>query len=196
MKELKKVNTTDMTKAIISDFIIHEFIFAIILFFLTTVPFENIDSLIGKAVAQIIRSAILAIIVWKCTIQTAFQKKTITSTAEIPKLNKNLLIFTIVICLFSACYDYYDVNKTMNEYVENSYEVSLMTMFYSSTEKEDFKKELKEEIKSEFYPYFALLEIGTSLAYLGSLYLVKNDIEKNVNSNIEKLAQQNEVQPE
>ena len=146
-----------------------------------------IESIIIEAILAVILQGIIAIIVWKLSTSSSFKKKTI-SYNDVPIVMRNLIIFTIVICIITGIYHFLSVDSSMDEFINSNYELKynerMMSYLYTDEEMDKYNKEKEkiiEETKSKVYTYLVIIEIGLTAVYLGVLPLEKREILKYVN---------------
>ncbi len=156
-------------------------IFYSIIYSLTT---RNIDSMILLAIITIVLQAITIYCVWMLSTTFAFKTSTIARN-DVSSVMRKLVIFTIIICVVNAIYNFYSLNSKIEETINSDpvlrYQENLMHELYGNDVVEGYKKQRNAEIKKakrEVYTYLAVVEIGLTAVYLGVLPLEKREILK------------------
>lgn len=186
MENKELVTSGKMTQSLIGNWLLWGLLFGIIYSFIYSLIASSIESMVAIALVSIVLQGITAILVWKFSTSSSFKKKTI-SYDDIPAVMKNLVIFTIVICVITAMYNISTVNTTIDEVIESNYQLnfseSMMSYLYDDEEIAEYQAEKEkaiEELKDKFYTYLIVLEIGLTAVYLAVLPLEKNYILKYV----------------
>lgn len=140
------------------------------------------DSQILIAIITIILQGITVFFVWRCSIATTFRKRLIEIN-DVPKVMKNLLIFTVIISFITALMNFSEVNDKINETIDSKFLLSetVLKYMYDDDEIEKYNEEKEKainEAKSTVYTYLAVLEIGLLTVYLGVVPLQKKAILK------------------
>lgn len=181
--ENRKVTTAGkITQELIVGWLIWKIVFGLIYSLIFRVINLITSSLVLKAILSIILQGIITYIVWKISIKSAFKNKTI-DTSEIGTIMRNLIIFTIAIFVIIGAFNFYTVNKTVDQFVSSNPRVQfsekLMSTYSTKEELDKYEKE-KEKIindaKKEYNTYLIIIEIGLAAAYLAVLPLVKKEI--------------------
>lgn len=177
--ERKFVTTGKMTGELIGGYIIYGFLFGLLYSIIITITSEYIESSILKLILSIVLQGITVYIVWKFSIKSAFKKMTI-HTHEVSKVMKNLIIFTIVICLLTGIYNFKKVSSNFDEEIDSNIGLILNDRYasylYDDEEMEEYKSKKEKTIsdaKAKLYGYLAVLQIGLLAVYLGVLPLEK-----------------------
>ena len=197
MGEKELSTTRKITGELIGGFLLYGIPFGLLYSFIYSIIAGKSESLIFRAIVAIILQGIIAYNVWKCSTKSTFKKRTMY-TYEVPTVMKNLTIFTIIICLITAIYNFGQVNSTFDKMVEYNSELRVselyMSYLYDDDEMAEYKAQKEKiiaEAKSKLYGYLAVLEIGLLAVYLGILPLEKKNILEytidNNNSNEEIL---------
>lgn len=183
-KEL--VTSEKITQLLIGNWLLWSLVFGILYNFIFKLITSKMQSMILVAIVAIVLQVIIALILWKLSTSSSFKKRTI-SYDDVPKVMKNLIIFTILICVFTGIYNASRVNSTIDEAVKSDYMLkykeNMMSTFYTDAQMEEYqaqKKEMIQETKKELYIYLIVLEIGLTLGYLAVLPLEKKEILKYV----------------
>ena len=186
VEEKKIVTVGQMTKELIGGFFLNGIVIGIIYsiiygLIMSKVETNNYTIII---IITLILQAISIIAIWKLNVQERFKKKTILKK-DSKLLIRNLIIFTVVIWVISAIYAYNKANNAFEEEIENSpeiqYQERFIEMLYDEDKKAEYyiqKQKVIDEAKSELNTYIAFLEIGILVIYLGSMLIVKKDINK------------------
>lgn len=182
-KELSTVRK--ITGELIGGFILYGIVFSIIYRIIITIVIKNIpDSYILLAITSIVLQGFCAFFIWRFSISSTFKKRSI-SPDDIPTVIRNMFIFSIIICIISAIYNFSNVNKQIDDTINSN--ISLRTaermMQYVSTQEEidqyeAEKEKIINEAKHELYTYLAILEIGSLIVYLGVIPLQKSKISE------------------
>ena len=100
---------------------------------------------------------------------------------------RNLIIFTIVICVLTGIYNITSVNSSMDKAINSDYKLkfseSMMSRIYSDEQMAEYNKEKEKamaEAKSKANTYLIILEVGLTAVYLAVLPLEKKEILKYV----------------
>lgn len=146
----------------------------------------SMDSLVLKSIVSIVLQGVLAILLWKLSTMSSFKKSTI-SYNDIPVVMRNLIIFTIVVCIFSGIYNIIRFNSSMDQAVNSNwqlqYKEKVLSKLYSSEQMAEYNKEKEKiisEVKGKYTSSLILLEIGLTAIYLAVLPLEKKELLKYV----------------
>lgn len=186
MEDKEIVTSGKMTQSLIGNWLLWGILFGIIYSFIYNSITSSMKSMVGIALVAIGLQGIIAILCWKYSTSSSFKKKTI-SYEDVPKVMKNLLIFTIVICAMTAIYHIANVNSTIDESVNSNYQLkfseSMLSYIYNDQQIAEYQAEKEKaikEIKSKMYTYLIITEIGLTAVYLAVLPLEKKYILKYV----------------
>ena len=145
-----------------------------------------VESIVVKVIIAVIAQGGLDIIVWKLSTSSAFKKRTMSKT-DVPTVMRNLIIFTIIVCIFTGIYNFFSANTAMDEAINSNYKLKLyenmMSRVYSDEQMAEYNKEkakLIADAKKQANTYVIMLEIGLAAVYLGVLVLEKKEILKYV----------------
>ena len=183
-KEIATVRT--ITGELIGGFILYGIVFSFLYSFIYSSIANTFsdDSLILKAILAIILQGITAFCVWRCSIATTFRKRLI-ETDDVKKVMKNLIIFTIILCVITAMMNFSEVNKTIEEIINSDANIMMsetfMNKFYNDEQIAQYeaeKEKIINEAKTKLYTYLAVLEIGLIAVYLCVVPLQKKAILK------------------
>jgi len=180
----KEIGTVrKITGELIGGFLVYGLVAAIIysLVFSTIVEkiFEN--SLVGMGISAVVLNGVLAYFVWKISASTTFSKRSI-AVGDISKVMKNMLIFTVIICLISACSQFMSFKQSVKKIEDNYMRVSNIlssSQFKDNEYAKQFNASQKAELKKAerpFYIYLGIMEVGITAVYIGVLPLLKKEI--------------------
>lgn len=186
MENRNLVSSKKMTQTLIGNW----FVWAVITSVVYSILYNNITSLVNSAVLSAIIAILLqgfmVCVIWKFSTSSSFKKSTIAHD-DVPVLMKNLLIFTIIICLVSAVYKFSNVKSILQEKIDSDYQLklseSLITSIYTEEQIAEYEKQKEEKIKEvehQLYIYLAIVEIGLTSVYLLALPLEKRNILRNI----------------
>ncbi len=182
--ERKVVTTGKITGELIGGFILYGFLFGLLYSLIFAILSEYSKSILLNSVLSIILQGITAYIVWKFSTKSAFKKMTI-HTNEVSKVMKNLIIFTVVLCILTAIYNYKKVKTEFDKEINSSIGLAMSDRYasylYDDEEMVEYKNKKEKAIsdaKVKLYGSLALLEIGLLAVYLGVLPLEKKNILK------------------
>ena len=183
-KQVATVRT--ITGELIGGFILYGIVFSILYNIVYSVISNRIssDSLILTAIIAIILQGITVFCVWRCSIATTFRKRLI-DTNDVQNVIKNLMIFTVILCLISAIMNFSEVKEKVEKTINSNASVilseSYMKYLYDDEEIAQYqaeKEKVVNETKTKLYTYLAVLEIGLLAVYLGVVPLQKKAILK------------------
>ncbi len=152
MENRKLVTSNQITKDIIGNFLLWELIIQFCYTIIYSLIIKNINSSIVIVCISIFLQIIVAIIVWKITLTKSFKTKIILNK-NIPAIMKNLVIFTIVVALVVAIYNFSGINSIIED-IPSIY----------------------ENLKKEVYGYVTIFNIAYLLIYLITLIFVKKQL--------------------
>lgn len=181
-KEVATVRT--ITGELIGGFLLYGIVFSILYSIVYAAISNRIssDSLILTAIIAIILQAITVFCIWRCSIATTFRKKAIDRN-DVKTVMKNLIIFTVIICLITALINFLKVNEKIEKSIQSNLMLSeiFMKYKYNADEKAKYQAEKDKvisEAKTKIYTYLGILEIGLLAVYLGVVPLQKKAILK------------------
>ncbi len=147
---------------------------------------HSMESLVLKAIIAIVMQGITTFIIWKFSTKSTFKKRTI-SYNDVPTVMRNLIIFTVIVCVINGIYNYSQVNSTIDEAVNSNYKLkyteSMMSYLYDDDQMAEYNKQKKDaiaKVKNQARTYLVILEIGLTAIYLAVLPLEKREILKYV----------------
>ena len=183
-KQIATVRT--ITGELIGGFLLYGIVFSILYNFIYSAITNKIaeDALILIAVIAIILQGITVFCIWRCSIATTFRKRLI-GRADVKKVMRNLMIFTVIVCIVNAINNYIEVNKSVDEAIDSNANITMaesyMRYIYDDDEIAQYeaqKEQVINETKTKLYMYLAVLEIGLLVVYLGVIPLQKKAILK------------------
>lgn len=186
MNEKEITTTGKMTGDLIGGFFLYGIIGGIIYSIVYALIVKSLfsGSPILTAITAVILQGITVYFVWKGSTASAFKKKTIYNN-DVPTVMRNLIIFTIIICVISAAYNFIQVNSKIENELNSDPVLKLhesyMSLLYTAEEKAEYdikKEEAISKAKTQLYIYLAVLEIGLLVVYLGVLPIEKKNILK------------------
>lgn len=186
--ENKEVVTS---KKITQQLIIGWFLWGIIfgLFYTIISPFiiHLVKSRILQIIITIILQGILVFLVWQSSTASTFKKRTMNHN-DLPTVMRNLTIFTIIICIVNAIYNYSTIDNTIDKAINSDFTLQLtesrLSYLYDDDEMAEYQKEKEDMIqkaKKQIYVYWTFLEIGSIAVCLMVLPLEKKQILKYLN---------------
>ena len=186
MENKEVVTSGKMTQLLIGYWLLWGIVVGILYNVIFSLITAKIESMVLVAILAIIFQGIIVFVVWKLSTSSSFKKKTIEYN-DVPNVMKNLVIFTVIICVITAIYNISSVNSRIDKALESNnklkYMESFMSYYYSDTEMAEYQKQKEETInkaKNEAYTYLIILEIGLTIVYLAVLPLEKKEILKYV----------------
>lgn len=183
-KQVATVRT--ITGELIGGFILYGIAFSILYSVIYSVISNRVSSysLILNAIIAIVLQGITVFCIWRCSIATTFRKRLIY-TNDVPNVMRNLMIFTVILCLISAIMNFSEVNEKVEKTINSNASVilseSYMKYLYDDdkiTQYRAEKEKIISETKTKLYTYLAVLEFGLLAVYLGVIPLQKKIILK------------------
>ncbi len=137
----KEIGTVrKITGELIGGFIVYGLVAAIIYSLVFSTIIEKIfgNSLVGIGISAVVLNGVLAYFVWKISASTTFSKRSIAA-GDIPQVMKNMLIFTVIVCLISACSQFMTFKQNVKKIEDNYMRVSniLSSSQFKDTEYSD-----------------------------------------------------------
>ena len=182
MKNKQVATVRTITGELIGGFLLYGIAFGLLFNIIHSAITNRIetDSQILIAIITIILEGITVFLVWRCSIATTFRNRLIEKN-DVPKVMKNLLIFTVIIYSITALVNFSKVNDTINKTINSKFLLSERVLKYMNDSDEiakynEEKNKAINEAKSIAYKYLAVLEIGSLAVYLGILPLQKKAI--------------------
>lgn len=162
-------------------------LFGIIYSLLFNVVTSSVDSMVLKGIIAIIMQGCIAYITWKLSTKSTFKQKTMAFD-DVPKVMKNLCIFTVVICVINGIYQCSQVNSIIDNAINSNFQLkyteSMMSYLYNEEQMIEYNKQKEEtikQVKKQAYTYLAIVEIGLTAVYIAVLPLEKKEILKYIN---------------
>lgn len=186
MENKEMVSAGKMSQHLMGNWLLWGLLFGLIYSFVFPLLTYSMKSLVLKALIAIIAQGIIAFVLWKLSTSASFKKRTI-SYSDVPTVMRNLIIFTVVICVLTGIYNISTVNSSMDKALNSNYQLkfseSMMSRLYSDEQMAEYNKEKEKaisEAKSKAYTHLVILEIGLTAVYLAVLPLEKKEILKYV----------------
>jgi len=181
-KEL--ISSGKMSQYLMGNWLLWGLLFGLIYSFVFSLLTNSMESLVLKAIIAIVFQGIIAFILWKLSTASAFKKRTITYN-DVPTVMRNLIIFTIAICILTGLYNISTVNSSIDEAINSNFQLkyseSMMSRLYSDEQMAEYNKQKEQtisEAKNKAYTYLVILELGLTVVYLAVLPLEKKEILK------------------
>lgn len=170
MEDKECLTSSAMTGKIIVWFIVFEIAFSFLYRILYGVASNIINSAIVTTIISIVLQGLVAFCVWEFSIDIAFKEKTINKK-DVQTVMNYLIIFTVVICIFTTILNYSKVNYDI---FEEPYKKDVSS-FISEVSDEYVAEynEQREQLRKEAYTQVTILQIGIFVVYIGSLLLHK-----------------------
>lgn len=147
MENKEMVSAGKMSQHLMGNWLLWGLLFGFIYSFVFSLITNSMESLILKAIIAVIAQGIIAIIVWKLSTSSSFKQRTI-SYNDVPTVMKNLIIFTLGICILTGIYNIASVNSSMDEAINSDYKLkfseSMMSRIYSDEQMAEYNKEKKK----------------------------------------------------
>ena len=187
MEERNVITVKSITGKLIGSYFLYGILWGIlysIIYAKVSQNFSGENSLIPIAMFAIILQGIIAFFLWRNSITSVFKKVTINKN-DVKDLIKNLIIFSVVMCLISAGTTWIEMNDKIDETIENSLELRMaenyIKYFYNDEQIAEYnaqKEKIINETKTRMNTYFIVLEIGILIVNIGAVPLQKNYILK------------------
>ena len=183
----KEIATTKkITQSLIGNWLMWGIVFGIIYSIIYNLITLFMESTIIKVIIAIVMQGIIAFLIWKVSTKSVFKNKTI-SYDDVSTVMKNLIIFTVVICVINGIYQFFQVNSTIDNTINSNFQLkyteSRMSHLYNDEQMAEYNKQKEDaiaKVKSQTYTYLAIIEIGLTAVYLAVLPLEKKEILKYV----------------
>ena len=186
MEDKQVATVRTITGELIGGYILYGIAFSILysIIYSTISKMFSSDSLIPTAIIAIILQGITSFCIWRCSIATTFRKRLIDRN-NVQTVMKNLMIFTVILCIISGLMNYSNVNKQLDKTINSNTSLMLsetyMKYLYDDEELAQYQAEKEKvisETKTKLYTYLTVLEIGLLAVYLGVVPLQKKAILK------------------
>lgn len=185
--ENKEIATVGkITGELIGGFFLYGILFGIlynIIFSFIRLSLPSISKLLIAVIAVILQGLVVFCI-WRCSISTTFKKRAIDRN-DVSAVIRNLLIFTVIICIFNGFFSFFDAHKTFDKAINSSTDLRMYDQFansvYNTKQKAQYQEEKEKALnkaKSELTAYIIVLEVGLLIVYLGVVPLQKKSILK------------------
>ena len=174
-----------MTQLLIGNWLLWSIVFFSLYKIILNITEINVESIVLIIIMPIVVHGIIIFLAWKLSTTFSFKKKTIAYD-DVTKVMKNLIIFSIVICILAGIYDISKVNSLIYKEFQSNYEKykeGIMSQLYSDAQMKEYeaKKEQKlKETKNKLYTYLIIYEIGITVVFMAELPLEKKEILKYV----------------
>ncbi len=184
--EKELATTKKITQGLIGNWLLWEIVFGIIYFVIYSLIAHSMESMIIQAVIAIVMQGIIVFLIWKISTKSVFKNKIISSD-DVPTVMKNLIIFTIVICVINGIYQFSQVNSTIDNAINSNFQLkyteSMMSHLYNNEQMAEYNNQKEDaiaKVKSQAYTYLAIIEIGLTTVHLAVLPFEKKEILKYV----------------
>ena len=166
--ENKQIATVrKITGELIGGFILYGIVFGILYDILyNSIANKISENYILLAIIAIILQGIIGFCIWRCSIATTFRNRLIEKN-NVKTVMKNLIIFTVIICILTAIINFSKVNQTVEEAINSNAQIALAEKYMKYIYDEDEiaiyeieKEKIINETKTKLYTYLAILEIG------------------------------------
>lgn len=175
-----------ITQELIGGWFLWGIVFGIIYSVVSNLIIAFVKSQILQAIVVIVLQGIFVITVWKLSTSMTFKKRTM-SRDGVSVVMRNLIIFTVIICVVNGIYNFVKVNNTIQEVLNSNVQLNWtekrMNYLYSEEEMADYykqKEEIIQKTKKQSYINLTLLELGLTAVYLAVLPLEKRELLKYV----------------
>lgn len=197
MGNKEEVSSREISRGLILYFILFNFLFGFIYSFGFSLLSEHINSMMIMGIISVIAQGIITFTCWKISVSTVFKNKTMPRR-EVANTMRNIVIFTVIVCIINGVYQLSNVNKTIDEGINSDYGLKykehIISQIYDGERLQEYYKQKEEAIekaKKQAYTYLLIIEIGFTITYLAVLPLVRKDIikhvEKDENNQIEEM---------
>lgn len=184
MENKEIVSSGKMSQHLIGNWLLWGLVLGIIYSFIFPSIIYSIESIVLQAIIVVIAQGMIAVIAWKLSTSSSFEKKTIYFY-EVQNVMKNLSIATILFCILTGIYNISSVNSSIDQIVNSNYQLqfteSMMSSIYSDEKMVQYNKEKEAAIadaKIKANTYLVILEVGLTVVYLAVLPLEKKEILK------------------
>ena len=184
MKNKENFTPKKITQELIGYWLLWGLLLGIIYSILFNFLISFINNVVLKVIITMIMQGITIYLIWKFSTKSALKNKTL-DYSDVPKIMKNLFIFTIVICAINVIYQLSQVNSSIDNTIDSNYQLkyteNMMPYLYQDeqiTEYNKIKEETISKVKKQVYRYLTILEIGLTAIYIAVLPLEKKEILK------------------
>jgi len=185
MGEKQLVTAGAITRELILGYILFGILFGFAYGFVYSILSAIFPGMIMKLILAIVLQGLTAFGIWRCSINTAFKKKTI-KRYDVSTVIKNMSIFTIIICLVSAILNFAEIGgsfeETVNKELDSNVGLRLTERYMEMLDSEayqEYQKELEKEIskaKTQLYGYTFALEAGLLVTYLVVVHMQRRTL--------------------
>lgn len=185
MGERQLVTAGAITKKLILGYFLFGILFGLVYSLAYLIISAIFPSMIMNLILAIILQGVTVFCVWRCSINIAFEKKTI-KRYDVSTVIKNMSIFTIIICLISAIFNFAEIGGSFEENVNKELDSNVglrLTERYmemlDSEAYQEYQKELEKEIskaKTQLYGYTFALEAGLLVTYLVVVHMQRRTL--------------------
>jgi len=181
-ESLEIIKSKKATQELIGGALLWGFIFGLLFGAISSFIGGLIESLIISAVIAVILNAVYVFFVWKFSAKSTFKTRRLERD-DLSKVIKNLVIFTIIICILSSIYSVVEMNNKINKVVETSLYTQnrLVGILGTDSMKENYEKQKQELISStrnEVMKYVVIVIVGSTIVRLLVLIPIKKEIEE------------------
>ena len=125
-----------MTQLLIGNWLLWSIVFFSLYKIILNITEINVESIVLIIIMPIVVHGIIIFLAWKLSTTFSFKKKTIAYD-DVTKVMKNLIIFSIVICILAGIYDISKVNSLIYKEFQSNYEKykeGIMSQLYSDAQ--------------------------------------------------------------
>ena len=181
MENKELVSSGKITQSLIGYWLLWGIVFSIFYSIVLGILSSFIRSTTVIAIISVILQGTVAFLIWKFSTYSSFKKKTI-SYNDVSKVMRNLIIFTVIVCLINGAYNFLQINNSINKAMSAKSVSNLGESFYKTESLKAIYEELEQKaidnFKKQSYTRLAILEIGLTVMYLAVLPLEKKEILK------------------
>lgn len=185
--EGKTIATTrKITGELLGGFFLYGILWGIVYYFVYNFIVKRIlgNSPIFVIIVGLILQAGTVYMIWRNSTSSTFKKRTMYSH-QVPTVMRSLIIFTLIICILNTIFNFLDLNKQFEKTINSNYKLQIAEMYmnilYNDEQMVQYqieKQKAIDEVKKQVYIYFAILEVGILVIYIGILPLEKKNILK------------------
>ncbi len=144
------------------------------------------ESYLLQVIIAVILQVLMVFCAWFMSTKFAFKSRRIARD-DVKVVMRNLIIFSVVVCVANGIYAFIQVEANFNDVVNSDYGLRIrekkMEQIYSDQEMSEYyqqKSEMVAEVKNRFYINFAIFELATTAVFLGFLPIEKKMISKHI----------------
>lgn len=179
----------EITKSLIGNWLIWYVILNILYFIIANYLLFQIESSLIQIIISIISQALIVFCAWTMSTRFTFKNKHIASE-DVRVVMRNLVIFSIVICVMNGVYQFVQAEITFNNSIDSNYALKIkekqMEQIYSAQEMSEYNRQKSEviaEAKNQMYVNLAIVELVSVCVFLGIIPIEKRMIMKYVLKN-------------